>query len=104
MAARFAPIHDHLVARLAPRRGERWLDAGTGTGTGAVARRAALAGARVTGLDLAPVMIETARRLAAEEGLYPLRRIKTGTNGRAPEIRSCDDQDYPPSPYPPTHP
>jgi SAM-dependent methyltransferase len=67
MARRFAPIHDHLVARLAPRPGERWLDAATGTG--AVARRAARAGARVTGLDLAPVMIEAARRLAAERGL-----------------------------------
>jgi SAM-dependent methyltransferase len=67
MAARFAPIHDHLAARLAPRRGERWLD--VGTGTGAVALRAAVAGARVTGLDLAPLMIDTARRLAAGEGL-----------------------------------
>ena len=26
LAARFAAIHDHLVARLAPSRGERWLD------------------------------------------------------------------------------
>ena len=67
MAARFAAIHVHLVARLAPRRGGRWLD--VGTGTGAVALRAARAGARVTGVDLAPAMIETARRLAAEHAL-----------------------------------
>ena len=66
MAARFAPLHDHLVARLVPGRGERWLD--VGTGTGAVALRAARAGARVTGVDLSPVMVDTARRLAGEQG------------------------------------
>jgi hypothetical protein len=31
MAARLAAIHDHLVARLAPSRGERWLDVGGGS-------------------------------------------------------------------------
>ncbi|HEX2412740.1 MAG TPA: methyltransferase domain-containing protein [Solirubrobacteraceae bacterium] len=67
MAARLAPIHDHLVARLAPRRGERWLD--IGTGTGAVALRAAYARADVTGVDLSPVMVDTARRLAGEQGI-----------------------------------
>ena len=46
MAARFAAIHDHLVARLAPGRGERWLD--VDTGTGAVALRAQRAGAGAT--------------------------------------------------------
>jgi SAM-dependent methyltransferase len=50
--------------RLAPGRGERWLD----VGTGAVALRAARAGARVTGVDLSPVMVDTARRLAREQG------------------------------------
>ena len=67
MAARLAGIHDHLVARLAPGRGERWLD--VGTGTGAVALRAARARARVTGVDLSPVMIDTARRLADAQGV-----------------------------------
>jgi SAM-dependent methyltransferase len=67
MAARFTPIHDHVVARLVPRPGERWLD--IGTGTGAVALRAARAGAQVTGVDLAPRMIETARWLASLEKL-----------------------------------
>jgi SAM-dependent methyltransferase len=65
MAARLAAIHDQLVARLAPGRGERWLD--VGTGTGAVALRAARAGARATGVDLSPVMVDTARRLAREQ-------------------------------------
>jgi SAM-dependent methyltransferase len=67
MAARFAAIHDHLVARLAPGRGERWLD--VGTGTGAVALRASHAGAHVTGVDLSPVMVDTARRLAGRQGV-----------------------------------
>src|SRR5437870_13683624 len=67
VAARAADIHDHLVAELDPKRDERWLD--VGTGTGAVASRAARAGAAVTGSDLAPALIETAKRLAAEEGL-----------------------------------
>jgi SAM-dependent methyltransferase len=62
-----AVMHDDLVARLAPQAGERWLD--VGCGPGAVAMRAARAGADVTGLDLAPGLIETARRRAAEEGL-----------------------------------
>ena len=67
VAETFADLHDDLVARLGPRRGERWLD--LATGTGAVAVRATRAGAEVTGLDLAPALIETAKRLAAEEVL-----------------------------------
>jgi SAM-dependent methyltransferase len=67
MAARLAAMHDHLAARLAPDRGERWLD--IGTGTGAIALRAARAGARVTGIDLSPVMVDTARRLASEQSV-----------------------------------
>jgi SAM-dependent methyltransferase len=67
VAETLAPLHDHLVASLSPRPGERWLD--VATGTGAVAARAARMGAAVTGLDLAPRLLETARRLAAEEGL-----------------------------------
>ena len=60
-------MHEHLVMSLAPRRRERWLD--VATGTGAVALRAARAGAKVTGLDFAPELLETAAGLAAEEGL-----------------------------------
>jgi SAM-dependent methyltransferase len=62
-----APSHDALVGALGPRPGERWLDVATGTGP--VALRAARAGADVTGLDVSPRMLETARRLAAAEGL-----------------------------------
>jgi SAM-dependent methyltransferase len=64
------PVHDELVTRLAPRPGERWLD--LATGTGAVALRAARAGAAVTAQDLAPALLDTARRLADKEGL-PVR-------------------------------
>jgi SAM-dependent methyltransferase len=60
-------VHDELVARLAPRPGERWLD--LATGSGAVALRAARVGAQVTAQDLATGLVETARRLAAEQGL-----------------------------------
>jgi ubiquinone/menaquinone biosynthesis C-methylase UbiE len=67
IAVTLADMHDELVARLAPRPAERWLDVGTGTGE--VALRAARAGADVTGQDLAPVLVETARRLAGAEGL-----------------------------------
>jgi SAM-dependent methyltransferase len=50
------------VDRLRPQRGARWLD--VATGTGAVARLAARAGAEVVGIDIAPRMIEIARRSA----------------------------------------
>jgi SAM-dependent methyltransferase len=59
--------HDDLVARLAPQPGERWLD--VACGTGALTFRAAKRGADVTGLDLAPAMVERARELAAEQRL-----------------------------------
>jgi SAM-dependent methyltransferase len=59
MAQRLAPVHDELVARLEPAPNVRWLDVATGTGE--VARRAAAGGADVTGIDIAPAMIEAAR-------------------------------------------
>lgn len=67
IAPQLAPVHEHLVRALRPAPGVRWLD--VATGTGAVATLAARAGAEVTGIDLAPGLIETARRLAEEEGL-----------------------------------
>jgi SAM-dependent methyltransferase len=66
-ARQLAGIHDDLVSRLGVRAGEQWLD--LATGTGAVATLATRQGAVVIGLDLAPKLIETARRLAAENGL-----------------------------------
>ncbi len=60
-------IHDVVVERLAPQAGDRWLD--LACGTGAIAERACAAGAEVTGLDLAPVLIETAKERADQLGL-----------------------------------
>jgi SAM-dependent methyltransferase len=62
-----ADIHEVVTGRLAPGAGDRWLD--LACGTGAMAERAAAAGASVTGLDLAPELIETAKQRAAELGL-----------------------------------
>jgi SAM-dependent methyltransferase len=62
VSERLAPIHDGLVARLAPTTGERWLD--VGTGTGAVALRAARAGADVVGVDITPELLDQARASA----------------------------------------
>lgn len=60
-------IHALVVERLDPQPRERFLDAATGTG--AVAFLAAERGADVVGMDLSPVLIETARELATERGL-----------------------------------
>jgi ubiquinone/menaquinone biosynthesis C-methylase UbiE len=67
LADTIADVHDAVVQRLEPKAGERWLD--IACGTGGVAERAARAGADVTGIDLAPAQIETARRRAGELGL-----------------------------------
>lgn len=59
-------VHELTVERADPKPGERVLDAATGTG--AVAILAAKRGADVVGMDLAPVLIDTARRRGDEEG------------------------------------
>lgn len=60
-------IHERVIERLAPQPGDRWLD--LACGTGAVAERAAALGAEVTGVDLAPALINTAKERAWELGL-----------------------------------
>jgi SAM-dependent methyltransferase len=60
-------IHERVIERLAPGPDVRWLD--LACGTGAVAELAAAAGATVTGIDLAPALIDTARERAAAEEL-----------------------------------
>jgi SAM-dependent methyltransferase len=60
-------IHEKVIERLAPEPGDRWLD--LACGTGAVSERAAAAGASVTGLDLAPALLETARERAGQLNL-----------------------------------
>jgi SAM-dependent methyltransferase len=60
-------IHALVIERIDPKPGELLLDAATGTG--AVAILAAERGADVIGMDLAPVLIDTARENATERGL-----------------------------------
>lgn len=59
--------HENVIAKLQPGPGVTYLD--LACGTGAVAELAAKAGADVTGIDLAPVLIETAKERAKELGL-----------------------------------
>ena len=67
IADRLAPVHDRIVELLRPRRSERWLD--VGTGTGAVALRAARLGADVTGVDISESMLARAEQNAAAAGV-----------------------------------
>lgn len=60
-------IHDLVIERLDPQPGVHWLD--LACGTGAVAELAARAGASVTGVDLAPALIEAAKQRAQEQTL-----------------------------------
>jgi SAM-dependent methyltransferase len=62
-----ADIHELVIDRMSVQEGERWLD--LACGTGAVAERAARTGADVTGIDLSPGLLETARERAADQGL-----------------------------------
>jgi ubiquinone/menaquinone biosynthesis C-methylase UbiE len=67
LAARFAPVQDHLVSLLDIEPGQRVLDLATGTGE--VAVRAARRGAAVTGIDAAEPMLAKARQRADEHGV-----------------------------------
>ena len=62
-----ADMHERVVAAMDAGADTRWLDVGCGTGE--LAFMAAATGADVTGCDLAPNLVETARRQATERGL-----------------------------------
>jgi ubiquinone/menaquinone biosynthesis C-methylase UbiE len=62
-------MHVALVEALGPEPGDRWLDVGCGAGN--LAELAAGAGARVTGIDLSPRLIEVAKA-RAEAGGYEI--------------------------------
>jgi SAM-dependent methyltransferase len=62
-----AIAHDHLLRAVEAQPGERWLDVATGTGE--IAIPAAKQGASVTGIDIAPRLIETARERARASGV-----------------------------------
>ena len=67
LAVELEPAAAHVVGLAGLGAGERVLDLATGTGNAAVA--AARAGAKVTGVDAAPRLIELARQRVASEGL-----------------------------------
>ena len=62
-----APASKHLLDRLGVAPGVRLLD--VGCGIGGASRMAAMAGAAVTGIDLTPEFVETARLLSDRVGL-----------------------------------
>ena len=62
-----APASKHLLDRLSVAPGVRLLD--VGCGIGGASRMAATAGATVTGIDLTPEFVETARTLSDRVGL-----------------------------------
>jgi SAM-dependent methyltransferase len=64
VSATIADAIEHVVARVAPRPGERCLDVATGTGW--TARRIKARGADVIGVDIGQGVIEAARQLAPE--------------------------------------
>ena len=76
----------HTVQALWPRPGERIIDMGTGTGWGA--RLATWRGAEVTGVDIAPGMLEAAEALSA--GLDPCSVFRRG----AAEALPIDDDSF----------
>lgn len=82
-----ADVHETVVDRLEPQEGESWLDIGSGTGN--LAEIAARSGARVTGVDLAPVLVETAKRFAQEKGLEIEYRV-----GDAERLEGIDDGSF----------
>src|SRR5512132_252343 len=66
-AETISDVHQVVVDAIGGADGERWLD--VACGTGGVTELAARGGADVTGIDLAPALIETAKRRAAEQCL-----------------------------------
>ena len=80
-------LHDIVMDRLAPQPGESWID--LACGTGAMAALAARAGAQVTGVDLAPALIETAKQNAQADGLAIDYRV-----GDCENLEGIDDASY----------
>jgi SAM-dependent methyltransferase len=84
----FAPIvqnvADAVVEAIGVEEGHDFLDVATGSGNAAIS--AARRGARVTGLDLVPELVEAARARAAEEGIDAEFVV-----GNAEELPFADD-------------
>lgn len=71
-------MHVAIVESLAPQAGERWLDVGCGAGN--LAEIAAGAGARVTGIDLSPRLIDVAKARAQAGGFAIEYRVGDAEN------------------------
>jgi ubiquinone/menaquinone biosynthesis C-methylase UbiE len=67
IASTLADLYQEIIAAVEAGSGDRWLDVGCGTGE--LAFLAAETGADVRGSDLAPNLVATAARQAAERGL-----------------------------------
>ena len=80
-------LHELIMARLDPKPGDRWLD--LACGTGAIAERAARAGADVVGIDLAPALIATANERAKVQGLKIDYRV-----GDCERLEGVDDASF----------
>jgi ubiquinone/menaquinone biosynthesis C-methylase UbiE len=78
VADSLADVHEAIVDAMQPAEGKRWLEVACGTGE--LATVAARRGASVVGIDLAPALIETAERQAAEEGLSIDYRVGDAEN------------------------
>jgi len=79
-----APASRHVLDRLGVEPGVRLLD--VGCGIGGTARMAAVAGASVTGIDLTPEFVETARTLSNRVGLGDPRTEFVVTAGESMPI------------------
>jgi SAM-dependent methyltransferase len=82
-APSIADVHSALVDVLAPQPGERWLDIACGAGN--VSELAASAGARVTGVDIAPRLITVATERARAAGLDIEYRVGDAENLEVPD-------------------
>lgn len=92
VAESIGDAHAATAEALEPRAGQAWLDLACGTGR--VAEIAARAGATVTGIDLAPALIEVATRRAQERGLDIDYRVGDAENLDVPDasfdaVSSC---------------
>jgi len=85
------PVRMRFVADRVPLAGARALDVGCGGGL--LSESLARAGARVTGIDLAPGMIEVARLHAAEQGISIDYRVVSAEEIAASEERVRETTD-----------
>jgi ubiquinone/menaquinone biosynthesis C-methylase UbiE len=78
IAPSIADVHAAIVEAIAPQPGETWLDVACGAGH--VAELAAGAGARVTGIDISPRLIDVARARAEAGGFEIEYRVGDAEN------------------------